>query len=158
MIIDGPWDSATFTKAMGNNVGVFRPPFSTKPMNGLIQFPGDGFGITSYSQHKTEAAGFLNFLTTNQAATILNKAGDIPSVSGAPVSNPLNKAMLKLGAEPGATIYPMIDNVVQGDVVDAGSKILPSVLAGRTGAASALEQLEQAWTQLPPDQRSSTFK
>lgn len=158
MIIDGPWDSAMFTKAMGSNVGVLQPPFSTDPMKGIIQFPGDGFGITSYSQHKTEAAGFVKFLTTDQAAAILNKAGDIPAVSGAPVSDPLNQAMVKLGQQQGVTIYPMIDNVVQGDVVDAGSKILPSVLAGKMSPESALGQLDQAWSQLPADQRSSTFK
>lgn len=158
MIIDGPWDSESFTKAMGDNVGVFLPPFSSHPMHGVVQFPGDGFGITSYSQHKTQAAGFLNFLTTRQAATILNKAGDIPAVSGAPVSNPLNKAMLKLASQPGMTVYPMIDNVVQGDVVDAGSKILPSVLGGGTSPSNALSQLEQAWNQLPPAERSKTFK
>ena len=60
-------------------------------------------------------------------------------------------------AKHGFTPYPMLDNVVQGDVVNAGSKVLPSVLAGKMSPASALAQMKNAWKQLPASQRGSAY-
>ena len=130
------------------------PPFSNKPIKGVVQYPGDGYSITNYSKNKAAAAAFLAFLATPQASAIINKAGLIPDVTGTKTTNPVNQQMLNF-AKHGYTPYPMLDNVVQGDVVNAGSKVLPSVLAGKMSPASALGQMKDAWQQLPSSQRGS---
>ncbi len=83
MIIDGTWDTQKFTDAMKDNVAAFVPPFSDQPIKGVVDFPGDGFAITSYSSHKAVAADFLAFMTSDAGQAAINAAGLIPDVKGA---------------------------------------------------------------------------
>jgi raffinose/stachyose/melibiose transport system substrate-binding protein len=156
MMVDGTWDTQKFTDAMGSKVAAFVPPFSTKPIKGVVQYPGDGFSITKYSKNKAAAAAFLAFIATPQASAIINKAGLIPDVTGTKTTNPVNQQMLGF-VKHGYTAYPMLDNIVQGDVVNAGSKVFPSVLAGKMSATSALSQMKDAWQALPSTQRGSSY-
>lgn len=153
MIIDGTWDTSLFTDAMGTDVAAFVPPFSTSAIKGVVEFPGNGFGILKSSKHQQAAADFLAFLTTDAAVAIMDQSGLISSVAGAKTSNPVNQEMLDFAGTAGFTRYPMLDNVIQGDVVDVGGKVLPSVLAGNMTAKDALTQMAQAWKQLPADQK-----
>ena len=86
--------------------------------------------MMNYSKNQDAAAQFLDFMTTDQAVKIVNDGGLIPAIVGTPTSNPVNQEMLDMVAQQGMTAYPMLDNVIQGDVVDAGTKSLPSVLNG----------------------------
>lgn len=158
MIIDGTWDTQKFTQAMGEDVAPFVPPFSDTAIKGVVEYPGDGFAMTSYSEHKPAAAKFLQFLTTTQAADVVNAAGLIPDIQGTNTTNPVNEQMLKFALDQGFTRYPMLDNVVQPDVVDTGNKVVPPVLGGKTSPDSALSQLQKTWQGLPSDQRGSTYK
>lgn len=157
MIVDGNWNLAALYQVMGSNLATFVPPFSDTPINGVVQFPGDGFSMTTYSQHKPEAAAFLQFLTTKQAATIVDVNGLIPDVVGTTTTNPVSQDMLNFAAKNGMTIYPMLDNVTQVDVVNAGSKVLPQLLAGQITVAAACQALQQALQHLPQSQRGSTW-
>ena len=144
MIVDGNWDTAALYQSMGDNLGTFVPPYSDTSINGVVQFPGDGYSMTTYSQHKTQAAEFLQFLTTTQAATIIDQSGLIPDLNGSTSSNPVNQDMLNFAAQDGMTAYPMLDNVTQVGVVNEGSKVLPQLLAGQISVATAAQDLQQA--------------
>jgi raffinose/stachyose/melibiose transport system substrate-binding protein len=111
----------------------------------------------NYSSHQKEAAAFLEFLTTQQAADIINAAGLIPDITGTTTTNPVNQQMLGFAENQGFTRYPMLDNVTQGNVVDTGNKTLPSILAGKTSAQSGLDQMNTTWQQLPAAQRGQTY-
>lgn len=158
MIIDGTWDTKKFTDKMGDNVAAFVPPFSDKPIKGVVEFAGQGLSLTSYSKNKKAAAGFLEFMTTMSAAKIVDGVGLISNVKGSVTSNPVNQQMLDFAAKKGYTRYPMLDNVLQGDVVDAGNKILPSILGGKTSVAGGLKQMAQVWANLLPDKRGNSYK
>lgn len=158
MIVDGTWDTQKFTDAMKGDVAAFVPPFSDQPIKGVVQYPGDGYAITSYSQHKAQAADFLAFVASDAGAKIINEAGLIPDLTGATTTNPVNQQMLDFVSKQGFTPYPMLDNVVQGDVVDAGNKVLPSILAGKISPTAGLGQLNTVWGQLPAAQRSSQYQ
>ena len=157
MIVDGTWDTQKFTDAMKDDVAAFVPPFSTKPIKGVVEYPGDGFSITTYSKHQTEAADFLTFLTSDAAAKVINDAGLISDLAGKTTTNPVNQQMLDFAGSKGFSRYPMLDNVIQGGVVDAGGKILPPILAGSTSPTDGLGQLYQAWQQLPAAERGSGY-
>ena len=157
MIIDGTWDTQKFTDVMKDDVAAFVPPFSDTPIKGVVEYPGDGFSIMSYSKHQKEAADFLAFMTTDEAAAAINDAGLIPALDGTKTTNPVNEQMLGFAESQGFTRYPMLDNVVQGDVVDAGNKLLPSILNG-SSPADGLGKLAQTWNALPEDARGSTYK
>ncbi len=157
MIVDGNWDLATLYQSMGSNLGTFVPPYSTSGIHGVVQYPGDGFSMTTYSQHKAQAAEFLEFLTTKQAASIVNDSGLIPDVKGSSTTNPVSQDMLAFAAKDGFSVYPMLDNVTQVGVVNAGSKVLPELLAGELSVSAAAQALQQAWAQLPKGERGSTW-
>jgi ABC-type glycerol-3-phosphate transport system substrate-binding protein len=122
MLMDGSWDSATLSKALGSKVAPMPMPFTAKPQTGVVQFSGDGFSITSYSSHKSEAARFLRFMASPQGSKIIADAGLIPDVAGSKATNPLQNQMLAFVAKQHYTAYPMLDNIVQPDVVSTGQK------------------------------------
>ena len=157
MMVDGTWDTQKFTSALGTKVAAFVPPFSTAPIKGVVDFAGDGLSMMSYSPHKAEAAEFLTFMTTKQAAAIVNAAGLIPAINGTTTSNPVNQQMLNFVSQDGMTAYPLLDNVVQGNVVNIGSKFLPSVLNGSESITKALQSMQTTLQQLPANQRGNTF-
>ena len=155
MLIDGTWDTAQYTKAMGTNVAAFVPPFSNTPIKGVVEYPGDGFSVMKYSKNKADAFKFLDFLTTTQAGNIINKAGLIPDIAGLGTTNPVNQQMLNFVTKQHLVAYPMMDNYVQVNVGNAADKVLPAVLGNQQSAKSALQNLQQTWQQLPIAQRSS---
>jgi ABC-type glycerol-3-phosphate transport system substrate-binding protein len=157
MIVDGTWDTQKFTSALGSKVAAFVPPFSNTPIKGVVDFAGDGLSMTSYSQHQPQALQFLEFMTTPQAAKIINAAGLIPAIQGTSTSNPVNQEMLNFVSTQHLTVYPMLDNVVQPNVVNTGSKVLPSVLNGTISPATALANMQSTLTQLPAAQRGSSY-
>jgi raffinose/stachyose/melibiose transport system substrate-binding protein len=156
MIIDGNWDTATLRKAMGANVAPFLPPFTSKAQHGVVQYSGDGFAVSKQSSHQKEAVQFLKFLITPTAQHIIAAAGLIPDVQGFKATNPLANQMLAF-ASSGKVAYPMIDNVIQGDVVTTGMKQLDAALGGDISAASALKSMKQTHDALPASQRGSVY-
>ncbi len=157
MMVDGTWDTQKFTSALGSKVAAFVPPFSSTPIKGVVDFAGDGLSMTTYAQHPTQALQFLEFMTTPQAAQIINAAGLIPAIKGTSTSNPVNQEMLNFVSKDHMTAYPMLDNVVQPNVVNTGSKELPSVLNGTISPSSALSSLQGTLGQLPTDQRGTSY-
>ena len=155
MMLDGTWDTAQYTGTMGSNVAAFVPPFSTAPIKGVVEYPGDGFSVMKYSKNKTDAFKFLDFLTTTEAGNIINQAGLIPDIEGLTTTNPVNQEMLNFVTKDHMTPYPMMDNYVQVNVSNAADKVLPAVLANQQSPLSALQNMAQAWQQLPAAQRSS---
>ncbi len=157
MVMEGSWDFQEFSQKMGNSVGVFIPPFNTQQVKGVVEFPGDGFGITSYSQNKAAAAAFLAWMATPAAQQIIAAGGLIPVVAGTPATNPLANEMLDYAANQGYTRYPMIDNVIQPEVQDVATKLLNGVFNGTTTAQDATKAMADALNALPSDRRGSTY-
>ena len=157
MIMDGTWDTQQYTKTMGSKVAAFVPPFSTKPVKGVVQFPGDGIAVTSWSKNKAAGFKFLTFMTTAKAATIINAAGLIPDIKGTSTSNAVNQEMLNFVTQQHFSVYPMLDNAIQVNVVNAGSSELTTVLAGQTSPKAALQKMAQVLAALPAAQRGSSY-
>ena len=125
MMVDGTWDTAQYTKAMGSNVAAFVPPFSSTPIKGVVEYPGDGFSVMKYSKNKAAAFKFIDFLTTTQAGNIINQAGLIPDIAGLTTSNPVNQQMLDFVTKGHMVAYPMMDNYIQVNVGNAATRSCP---------------------------------
>ncbi len=158
MTMEGSWGFQEFHDKLGANAGVFVAPFSDAAIKGVVEFPGDGFGVTSYSQHKAEAAAFLAWMATPDAQKIIADGGLIPTVAGTPPTQPLALAMLDYGATKSFVRYPMIDNVIQPEVQDVATKVLTAVLAGTMSPADATKKMQDALMQLPADRRGATYQ
>ncbi len=157
MMVDGTWDTQKFTDALHGNVAAFVPPYSNTPIKGVVDFAGDGIAQTSYSQHPAQDAKFLEFMTTPEGARIINAAGLIPAINGVSTTNPVNQQMLNFVSQNHMIVYPMLDNVVQGNIVSAGQKFLPAVLGGSVSVQSAMQAFVTTLDQLPANQRGNTF-
>ena len=112
--------------------------------------------MSKQSKHQTQAVAFLKFLTTPAAEKIISAAGLIPDVVGQKATNPLANQMLAF-AKQGKTVYPMIDNVIQGDVVTTGMKQLDAALGGNISALDALKSMKSTLDQLPSNQRGTVY-
>ena len=157
MVLEGSWDFKEFHDKLGDKVGVFVPPFNDQQVKGVVEFPGDGFGVTSYSANKPAAAAFLAWMATPDAQKIIADGGLIPVVAGTSASEPLANAMLDFAGTQGYTRYPMIDNVVQPEVTDVATKLLNGVFNGTTKAEDATKAMSDALNALPADRRGSTY-
>jgi raffinose/stachyose/melibiose transport system substrate-binding protein len=96
-------------------------------------------------------------MTSPAAAAIINKAGLIPDLDGTTTSNPVNQQMLNFVSVQHKTVYPMLDNVTQGNIVNSGSKELPTVLAAQATPKAALSNMQQTWQQLPANERGKGY-
>jgi ABC-type glycerol-3-phosphate transport system substrate-binding protein len=152
---DGSWDVAQFTQQMGSNVSAMVPPFSVKPQHGVVYFPGDAISVMKDSPHVAAAASFLAFMDSQAGAAQIAKAGLIPDISNYSSKNTLNRQMLAFVQKDHYTVYPMLDNVTQPNLVNAGYQVLPAALAGQASVSSALGTLETKHKELPANQRSS---
>jgi ABC-type glycerol-3-phosphate transport system substrate-binding protein len=157
MISDGNWDAASFQKAMGTKVAPFVLPFSDRPQNGVIQYAGDGYAAMSYSSHKTEAVQFLKFIMSPAGQKIVAQAGLIPDIKGYGTTNPLSNQMLAFAAKQGMTAYAMLDNVVQPEVVTAGSKQLDAAFGGDISVNAALKSMKTTLDQLPASRKGPVY-
>ena len=66
--------------------------------------------------------------------------------------------MLDLAAKGGLKPYPMLDNVIQSEVVDVAGKQLVAAFAGTTTPQKALASMEAALKGVPSDRKGSTFR
>jgi ABC-type glycerol-3-phosphate transport system substrate-binding protein len=158
MIIDGNWDTATLQQGLGKNVAPFVPPYADGKQHGVVQYPGDGFSVMKYSSHQQEAVKFLKFLMTAQAAKIISAAGLIPDIKGFRTSNPVSNQMLDFAAKQGFAPYPMLDNVIQPEVVTTAQKQLVAAFGGNISVSEALKSMKSTLDGLPADRKGSSYK
>jgi len=154
MTMEGTWNIAEFQQKMGDSVDVFVPPFSDTPIKGIVEYSGDGFSMTNYSQNKPQAAAFLAFMASDEGQQIIADSGIIPDKQGFGSDQRMAKNLLDFAANQGFTRYPMIDNVIQPEVSDVGTKVLNAAFGGAQSVSDALKSMQQALDQLPADQKS----
>ncbi len=158
MTLEGTWQIAEFQEKLGDKVGVFLPPFVDKPLKGVVEYSGDGFGLTTYSGHKTQAAAFLAFLASDDAQKIVADSGLIPAKEGFGTDSRMAKDLLAFAATQSFTRYPMIDNVIQPEVSDAGTKVLNAAFGGSMSVGDALKNMQDTLMALPADRRGTQYK
>ena len=152
MIVDGNWNLQQLSDKLGPDLGVFPLPYSDAPQKGIVQMPGDGLSILKSSTNKADAATFLTFLMSGEAQQILSKTGLIPGREGYAATNPLYAGLLALSSQ-GFTKYPMIDNVIQGELVDTGQRVLNAAFAGQMKVSDAMQKMQDTWTNLPAGEK-----
>jgi raffinose/stachyose/melibiose transport system substrate-binding protein len=154
MTMEGTWQIAEFQEKMGDKVQVFVPPFSDKPIKGVVEFGGDGFGMTTYSKHQAQAAAFLAFMASDEGQKVIAENGIIPTKEGFSSDQRMAKDLLALAKDQGFTRYPMIDNVIQPEVSDVGTKVLNAAFGGSQSMADALKSMQQTLEGLPAESKS----
>lgn len=157
MIVDGTWDTGTLQQQMGRNLGVFVPPYSNEKIHSVVDYPGQGYSVMKDSTHQAEAIAFIKFMLTKQAADIVGNAGLVPDIKGYSTTNRVTNYLLDLVAKQHYTIYPMLDSVVQPEIVTAGQKELVAAFAGNISVTAALKNLQDTLKALPANRRGPVF-
>jgi len=154
MTMEGTWLIAELQEKMGDKVQVFVPPFSETPIQGIVEYGGDGFGLTTYSQHQAQAAAFLAYIASDEGQQIIADSGIIPTKEGFTSDQRMAQDLLAYATDEGFTRYPMIDNVIQPEVSDVGTKVLNAAFGGSQSVADALKSMAQTLEGLPADSKN----
>jgi raffinose/stachyose/melibiose transport system substrate-binding protein len=81
-LISGTWLQANLTDAMKDNVGFFLPPTGKTGELAVTGGTGLPFAITDASKHADVAAAYIDFITSDEAMTMIQDAGNLPVVGG----------------------------------------------------------------------------
>ncbi len=93
-ITNGNWAMGDYQKALGDNLGV--APLPAGPSGPATPLLGvDGYYINPNSQNKEAAIEVALYLTGAKAETEMMKAGHVPAITTATVTNPLLQGLLE---------------------------------------------------------------
>jgi ABC-type glycerol-3-phosphate transport system substrate-binding protein len=109
--------------------------------------------VMKYSKHIPQDIEFEKFILTEQAAKIIEASGVTPNRVGFVSDNPVVQDIEKYIQGDHYTVYPMLDNIAQTNVVNTGSQDLDATFAGDMSADAALEAMAKTWQQLPSSQK-----
>ncbi len=93
-------------------------------------------------------------MVSDEGQQIISDAGIIPDKEGFSSDQRMAKNLLDFAANQGFTRYPMIDNVIQPEVSDVGTKVLNAAFGGAQSMKDALTSMQQTLDQLPADQKN----
>lgn len=158
MTLEGTWSLAAAEEALGDKLGVALPPFVEQPLNGIVDMAGQGFAMTNYCSNKAVAADFLKFMATPEAQKIIADGGLVPALKGSTTDDPYLLELSSYGKDKGYTRYPMLDNVIQPEVVETWVKVLNAAFAGTMSTKDALQAMQDTLMSLPADRRATTYK
>ncbi len=153
MFINGNWFTGALQKSLGKNLGVFVPPFSTKPMNAVIGMPGDAIAMTKYTKYPKQSEEFLRFLASTAAQKDIASAGLIAADPHVKVTDPLARQLVDFTAVNHYKDYPMLDNVTPVPVVNTASTELDAAFAGDITVQRALTAMVHSLKSIPPSQK-----
>jgi raffinose/stachyose/melibiose transport system substrate-binding protein len=83
-LVAGTWLQADLADAMGDNVGFFLPPKGEGGDLNVTGGTGLPFSVTDASKHADVAAAYIDFITSPTAMKMIQDAGNLPVVDGAP--------------------------------------------------------------------------
>jgi arabinogalactan oligomer/maltooligosaccharide transport system substrate-binding protein len=94
-ITNGNWAMGDYQKALGDNLAVAPLPAGPKgPASPLLGV--DGYMINPNSQNQAAAIDVALYLTGKTAEAEMMKAGHVPAISTADVTNPLLKSLVEI--------------------------------------------------------------
>jgi ABC-type glycerol-3-phosphate transport system substrate-binding protein len=93
-------------------------------------------------------------MASDEGQKIISSAGVIPDKEGFSSDQRMAKNLLDFAANKGFTRYPMIDNVIQPEVSDVGTKVLNAAFGGAQTMKDALTSMQQALDALPPESKN----
>lgn len=157
MFVEGSWDIPTFLGKLKGKLGVFVPPYSNRPKNMIVQYPGGGLGVPKSSGHVKLAVQFLRYVMGSAGQRALTQSGEIPMMSGYSSPNALSQSLLTMGTSKKFDVYPMFDNYMPSSVLSVANKVLDEALVGQMSPQSALQELAQSENDLPSSQRNVSY-
>src|SRR4051794_27965122 len=141
--IDGPWQTADFTKALGDNLAVTTMPAGTAPAN---PFTGtDGWYINPNGKNVDLATKFaLQMVSAGQEQVMTDQAGHVPAAPGVTINNAITKGFADAAAAGLARPQRAEFNNFWGPFGDALNKVLDKNADATQTVADACKAMNEA--------------
>jgi len=148
-LITGNWAAAAIGEAMGDKVGFFLLPQATAGDPAVASGASVAFSISSKTKHPNEAAAFLDFMRSAEAARVQFDTGFMPVDSDAPITATGLRADIagefkKVVAADGIVPFPDFASPNMIDRLTSGTQ---GLLSGQTTPERFLTSLQESWTQ-----------
>jgi raffinose/stachyose/melibiose transport system substrate-binding protein len=149
--VDGPWAAAGYRKALGRKLGFFLlPAAKAGVMPASTGWMGWDVGITTKSKNQAAAASFLNFLTSNQARTIIMRYENPPGTPGVAlgvVGNPVLKTIVDRYSTliSNGTLVPYMDVAYPQAAPHDMLANVQAMAAGKMSPSDFLKSSQEGW-------------
>lgn len=145
--VSGSWSASAIEEALGEDAGFFAMPAEDPSTPLAASGSAVSFSISAKTEHPDEAAAFLDFLSTEQAAPIQFDGGFLPVDTDVPLdSSGVRKDTVEDFARinDGAGIAPFPDFAAPGmiDVLTASSQ---GLLTGQVSPQEYVASLQTEW-------------
>ncbi|HSE70444.1 MAG TPA: extracellular solute-binding protein [Nocardioidaceae bacterium] len=147
-LVAGTWLQADLADAMGEDVGFFLPPVGATGERAVTGGTGLPFAITEASDDADVAAAYIDFITSDQAMTMIQDAGNLPVVGGDPaqadgVAAEVLEAWNTAGEED--ALVPYLDYATP-DFYDLITAQVQNLGGGQASEQEFLDALEQEYS------------
>ncbi len=142
-VIDGPWQTADFEKALGDNLAVAKMPAGTAKAN---PFTGtDGWYINPNGKNTDLAIAFaLQMVSTAQEQVMTSNAGHVPAAPGVKIDDPIVQGFADAAADGLARPQRAEFNNYWGPFGDAINKVLDKNADPTQAVADACKAMNDA--------------
>lgn len=145
--LDGNWMAVGFDEAMGDNVGFFLLPMADGTPANVANGASVSWSISAQTEHPEEAAAFLDFMATPEAAVTQVDSGFMPvdptaETDATGVTAEIVDAFAVVTENDGILPFPDHPAPALLDVLIAG---VQGLLAGQMSADDYLASLQSAW-------------
>jgi raffinose/stachyose/melibiose transport system substrate-binding protein len=146
--ITGNWYTATIAEALGDDAGFFLFPTATDGNPAVASGASVAFSISSKTKHPNEAAAFLDFMRSPEAAKVQFDTGFMPvdtsaDLSATGVTAEVTTEFAKVAADNGIVPFPDFASPNMIDRLTAG---VQGLLSRQTTPDQFLASLQESWT------------
>lgn len=147
--ITGNWYASTIAKDLGDNAGFFLFPVAREGNPVVASGASVAFSISSKTKHPNEAAAFLDFMRSPEAAKVQFDTGFMPVDTSADlqatgVTSEVTAEFAKVVADNGIVPFPDFASPNMIDRLTAG---VQGLLSKQMTPEQFLASLQESWTQ-----------
>jgi raffinose/stachyose/melibiose transport system substrate-binding protein len=147
-LITGNWAASAIGDAMGDNVGFFLFPQKSSGDDAVASGASVAFSISSKTKHPNEAAAFLDFMRSADAAKVQVQTGFMPvdssaSVDVTGVKSDIAAAFKKVVDANGIVPFP---DFASPDMIDQLTSGVQGLLSDQTTPDQYLSALQKSWS------------
>jgi ABC-type glycerol-3-phosphate transport system substrate-binding protein len=148
-LVTGNWAASEIAKAMGDNVGFFLLPAAKTGAQPVASGASVAFSISAKTKHPNEAAAFLDFMRSPEAAAVQFKTGFMPvgtgsAVQASGVTADIAGEFKKVVAADGIVPFP---DFASPNMIDRLTSGVQGLLSKQTTPADFLAALQASWSE-----------
>jgi ABC-type glycerol-3-phosphate transport system substrate-binding protein len=147
--VTGNWYAATIAEKLGDNAGFFLFPAAEQGNPPVASGASIAFSISSKTEHPNEAAAFLDFMRTPEAAKVQFDSGYMPvdttaDIQASGVAADITGEFAKLVEDNGIVPFP---DFASPNMIDRLTSGVQGLLSKQTTPDAFLASLQESWTE-----------